>query len=228
MNEFPYAQAVGSLMYAMVCTRSDIAYAVSVVSRYLSCPGKVHWNAVKWIMRYLKGSSTCGLLYGKTKSDKIEVMGFVDSDFAGDLDKRKSTSGYMFVLNSCLISWKSSLQSVVALSSTEAEFIATTEAVKEAMWLRGLLNELWLNQKTVQVFCDNQSAIHLVKNQMYHERTKHIDVKLQFIRDEVGKGTVVVSKIHTSVNPADALTKSLPTAKFEFCVNLMGIMPKSN
>ncbi|KAH9744862.1 hypothetical protein KPL70_003863 [Citrus sinensis] len=208
--------------------RSDIAYAVSVVSRYLSCPGKVHWNAVKWIMRYLKGSSTCGLLYGKTKSDKIEVMGFVDSDFAGDLDKRKSTSGYMFVLNSCLISWKSSLQSVVALSSTEAEFIATTEAVKEAMWLRGLLNELWLNQKTVQVFCDNQSAIHLVKNQMYHERTKHIDVKLQFIRDEVGKGTVVVSKIHTSVNPADALTKSLPTAKFEFCVNLMGIMPKSN
>ena len=96
------------------------------------------------------------------------------------------------------------------------------------MWLRGLLNELWLNQKTVQVFCDNQSAIHLVKNQMYHERTKHIDVKLQFIRDEVGKGTVVVSKIHTSVNPADALTKSLPTAKFEFCVNLMGILPKSN
>ncbi|KAH9736371.1 hypothetical protein KPL71_018077 [Citrus sinensis] len=155
MNEFPYAQAVGSLMYAMVCTRSDIAYAVSVVSRYLSCPGKVHWNAVKWIMRYLKGSSTCGLLYGKTKSDKIEVMGFVDSDFAGDLDRRKSTSGYMFVLNSCLVSWKSSLQSVVALSSTEAEFIATTEAVKEAMWLRGLLNELWLNQKTVQVFCDN-------------------------------------------------------------------------
>ncbi|KAH9669014.1 hypothetical protein KPL70_021617 [Citrus sinensis] len=228
MNEFPYAQVVGSLMYAMVCTRSDIAYAVSVVSRYLSCPGKVHWNAVKWIMRYLKGSSTCGLLYGKTKSDKIEVMGFVDSDFAGDLDKRKSTSGYMFVLNSCLISWKSSLQSVVALSSTEAEFIATTEAVKEAMWLRGLLNELWLSQKTVQVFCDNQSAIHLVKNQMYHERTKHIDVKLQFIRDEVGKGTVVVSKIHTSVNPADALTKSLPTTKFEFCVNLMGIMPKSN
>ncbi|KAH9806493.1 hypothetical protein KPL71_002780 [Citrus sinensis] len=211
-----------------VLERSDIAHAVSVVSRYLSCPGKVHWNAVKWIMRYLKGSSTCGLLYGKTKSDKIEVMKFVDSDFAGDLDRRKSTSGYMFVLNSYLISWKSSLQTVVALSSTEAEFIATTEAVKEATWLKGLLNELWLNQKTVQVFCDNQSAIHLVKNQMYHERTKHIDVKLQFIRDEVEKGTVVVSKIHTSMNPADALIKSLPTAKFEFCVNQMGIWLKSN
>jgi len=145
MNEFPYAQAVGSLMYAMVCTRSEIAYAISVVSRFLSCPGKAHWNVVKWIMRYLKGSSTYGLLYGKIKSDKIEVMGFVDSDFAGDLDRRKSTSGYMIELNSCLISWKSSLQSVVALSSTEDEFIATTEAVKEAMWRRGLLIELWLN-----------------------------------------------------------------------------------
>ena len=117
---------------------------------------------------------------------------------------------------------------MVALSSTDAEFIATTEAVKEVVWLRGLLNELWLNQNTVQVFCDNQSTIHLVKNQMYHERTKHIDVKLQFIRNEVGKGTVVVSKIHTSVNPADALTKALPTAKFELCVNLMGISPKPN
>ena len=96
------------------------------------------------------------------------------------------------------------------------------------MWLRGLLNELWLNQKTIQVFYDNQSAIHLVKNQMYHEKTKHIDVKLQFIIDELGKGTVIVSKIHTSVNPADALTKILSTAKFEFCVNLRGISPKPN
>ena len=118
------------------------------------------------------------LLYGKTKSDINKVKGFVDSDFAGDLDRRKSTLRYMFMLNSCLISWKSSLQSVVVLSSTEVEFIATTEAVKEAIWLRGLLNKLWLNQKTVQVFYDNQSAIHMVKNQMYHERTKHIDVKL--------------------------------------------------
>ncbi|KAH9647598.1 Endoglucanase 8 [Citrus sinensis] len=122
VNEFPYAHVVGSLMYAMVYTRSYIAYAVSVISRFLSCPNKVHWNAVKWIMRYLKSSSNCGLLYGKTKSDINEVMGFVDSYF-----------------------------SVVALSSIEAEFITTAEAVKEAMWLRGLLNELWLNQKIVQV-----------------------------------------------------------------------------
>ena len=84
--------------------KSKFSAMVSVVSRYLNCLGKVHWNAVKWIMRYLKGSSTCGLLYGKIKSDKIKVMGFVDSDFTGDLDRRKSTSGYMFVLNSCLIS----------------------------------------------------------------------------------------------------------------------------
>ncbi|KAH9724437.1 Integrase catalytic domain-containing protein [Citrus sinensis] len=104
VNEFPYAQAVESLMYAMVCTMLDIAYAISVVSRFLSYPGKIHWNAVKWIIRYLKGSSTCGLMYGKSKSDINEVMGFIDSDFAGDLDRRKSTSGYMFMLNKCLIS----------------------------------------------------------------------------------------------------------------------------
>ncbi|KAH9752456.1 hypothetical protein KPL71_014688 [Citrus sinensis] len=183
MSEVPYAQAVGSLMYAMVCTRADIAYA-----------------------------------------DENSIVGYVYSDFAGDLDGRKSILGYLFMVNGCLISWKATLQSVVTLSSTEAEFIAATEAVKEGKWLSGILNELWLKQKIFTIFCDNQSAIHLIKNQIYHERTKHIDVRLHFIRDEVSKGAVSVTKIHTDVNPADALTKVVPTTKFKFCVNLMGIM----
>ena len=120
------------------------------------------------------------------------------------------------------------MQPIVALSSTEAEFVAATEAVKEDTWLKGILNELWLDHKTVQVFCDNQSALQLIKNPVFHERTKHIDVKLQFIREEAAKGTISMSKIHTDMNPADALTKVLPTAKFEFCVNLMGVLPNSN
>ena len=132
------------------------------------------------------------------------------------------------MLNMCIIRWKASLEPVVALSSTEAEFVATTEVVKEATWLKGILNELWLNQKTIQVFCDNQSALQLIKNPVYHEWTKHIDVKLQFIREEAVKGTVTMSKIHTDMNPADALTKVLPTVKFELCVNLMGVLPNSN
>ena len=120
-------------MYAMVYTKPDIAFAVSVVSRFLSCSNKTHWGAIKWIMRYLRGSSTCGLLYGNSRSGVSEIVGYVDSDFAGDLDKRKSILGYMFMLNMCIVSWKATLQPIVALSSTEAEFIAATEAVKEAM-----------------------------------------------------------------------------------------------
>lgn len=164
MAEIPYSQAVGSLMYAMVCTRADIAYAVSVVSRFMSNPGKLHWDAVKWVMRYLKGTLDHGLMYGKSKHEVCEVRGYVDSDFAGDLDIRKSISRYMFMLDNCLISWKATLQHIVALSSTEAEFVVAIEAVKESMWLKGLLNELWLKQRTMQIFCDNQSAIQLIKN----------------------------------------------------------------
>lgn len=154
-------------------------------------------------MRYLNGTSDHGLLYGKSKQAVSEVMGHVDSNFARDLDAIESITGYLFMLNNCMIGWKASLQLVVALSSasTEAEFVAATKAAKESIWLKGILNELWLNQKTVQIFCDNQSAIQLVKNQMYHEWTKQIDVKLQFIRDEVAKGTVMISEIHTYVNP---------------------------
>ncbi|KAH9680375.1 Integrase catalytic domain-containing protein [Citrus sinensis] len=194
MADIPYSQVVGSLMYAMVCTRADIAYAVNVVSRFMSNPGKLHWDAVKWVMRYLKGTLDHGLMYGKSKHEVCEVRG-----------------------------WKATLQHIVALSSTEAEFVAATKAVKESMWLKGLLNELWLKQRIVEIFCDNQSAIQLIKNQVYHERTKHIDVKLHFIRDEVTKGSFAVIKIHTDTNPANMLTKVLPTTKFKFCVDLIGV-----
>ncbi|KAH9723411.1 Integrase catalytic domain-containing protein [Citrus sinensis] len=188
----------------------------------------VEEDAVKWVLRYLKGTLDHGLMYGKSKHEVCEVRGYIDFDFAGDSDRRKSISGYLFMLDSCLISWKATLQHIVALSSTEAEFVAATEAVKESMRLRGLLNELWLKQKTLEIFYDNQSAIQLIKNQVYHERTKHIDVKLHFIRDEVAKGSVAVIKINTDINPADMLTKVLPTAKFKFCVDLIGVGSSSS
>ncbi|KAH9779242.1 hypothetical protein KPL71_007654 [Citrus sinensis] len=222
------SKVVGSLMYAMVCTRADIAYAVSIMSRFMSNPGKLYWDAVKWVMRYLKGTLDHGLMYGKSKHEVCEVREYVDSDFARDLDRRKSIYGYLCMLDNYLISWKATLQHIVALSSTEAEFVAATEAVKESMWLKGLLNELWLKQRTMQIFCDNQSVIQLIKNQVYHERTKHIDVKFHFIKDEVAKGSVAVIKIHTNINPTDMLTKVLPTAKFKFCVDLIGVGSSSS
>lgn len=119
MSRIPYSSVVGNLMYAMIYTRPDLAHAVRVVSRYMHNPGKEHWNAVKWILRYLKGTVDFGLLFDKNSVKTNDVIGFVDSDYAGNLDKRRSLSGYMFFLCGSAVSWKASLQSVVALSTTE-------------------------------------------------------------------------------------------------------------
>ncbi|KAH9649116.1 hypothetical protein KPL70_025868 [Citrus sinensis] len=181
MEDVPYANAVGCLMYAMVLTRPYISHAVTVVSRYMAAPGKEHWKAVKWIMRYLSGTLSCGLVYGKNKGSCEGLLGFVDSDYVGDLDRRRSLIGYMFLFNGCLVNWKATLQHVVALSTTEAEYTAATKAVKEALWLQGLMRELGVKQKIVTVYCDSSSALHLCRNPAHHERTKHIDIKLHFI-----------------------------------------------
>ena len=221
MSCIPYSSAVGSLMYAMVCTRPDLSHAVSVVSRFMSKPGKVHWEAVKWIMRYLRGSTDVCLVFEGQKNRG--VVGYVDSDYAGDLDKRRSLTGYIFTVFGCTISWKATLQSTVALSTTEAEYMALTEAVKESIWVQGLLDSFGLNQHVPIVHCDSQSAIHLARNPVYHERTKHIDVRLHFVRESVSNGTVAVQKIATAENPADMMTKPLLIDKFKHCLNLINI-----
>ena len=137
MSCVPYASAVGSLMYAMVCTRPDIAHAVGVLSRFMSKPGKEHWTAVKRVFRYLRGTSDYGLCYqGRPGLDKVlDIRGFVDVDWVGDLDQRRSTSGYVFNLFGGAVSWISKKQSVVALSTTETEYMVATHASKEAVWL---------------------------------------------------------------------------------------------
>lgn len=133
MKNVPYASAVGSLMHAMVCTRPDIAHAVGVVSRFLSNPGKEHWAAVKWILRYLRGTSKVCLCFG---NGKYVLDGFTDADMAGDVDSRKSTSGYLITFAGGAVSWQSKLKKCVALSTTEAEYIAITEACKEVLWMK--------------------------------------------------------------------------------------------
>ena len=132
-------------------------------------------------------------------------------------------SGYVFTFGENTISWKSSLQHVVALSSTEAEYAALTEAIKEGLWLRGFVSELGFEPKTVEINCDSQSAIHLSKNSVFHERTKHIDVKLHFVRDVIFDNLVEVRKILTNLNPADMLTKVIPVGKFEAALDLLGL-----
>ncbi|KAE8721509.1 hypothetical protein F3Y22_tig00015910pilonHSYRG00102 [Hibiscus syriacus] len=193
MAKVPYSNDVGCLMYAMVCTRPDLAHAVSQVCKYMSKPGKQHWEAVKWIFRYLKGTVGHGIVFGSQRDNPL-VVGYVDSDYAGDLDNRRSTTGYVFTLGGGPICWKSTVQSIVALSTTEAEYMAAAEAAKEALWLTGLVKELGVQQGGVQLLCDNQSAIHLAKNQVYRARTKHIDVRFHKIRELVASGEVLFQK----------------------------------
>ena len=220
MLSIPYSSAVGSLMYAMVCTRPDIAHAVGVVSRFLANPGKEHWEAVKWIFRYLRGTSKMCLRFG---NEKPILDGYADADMAGDLDGRKSISGYLFTFAGGAVSWQSRLQKCVALSTTEAEYIALTEAGKEALWLKTLFQDLDLKQDRFVVHCDSQSAIDLSKNATYHYRTKHIDVRYHWIRDAFEKKLFQVQKIHTDRNAADMLTKVIPRHKLELCSKLVGM-----
>ena len=204
MASIPYSSTVGSLMYCMVCTRSDIAHVVSIVSRFLSNPGKEHWEAVKWIFKYLRGTSKLCLSFGGSKP---MLEGFTDADMAGDLDGRKSTSGFLFTFAGGAVSWQSKLQKCVALSTTEAEYIAATEAAKEMLWMKRFVQELGLMQDEYVVFCDSQSAMDLSKNTSYHSRTKHIDVRYQWLRDVIGKELMKLKKIHTDFNPYDMMTK---------------------
>ena len=224
MSRVPYSNAVGSLMYAMVCTRPDISQAVGVVSRYMHDPGKGHWQAVKWILRYLLKTVDFGLVFQKEDSLGQFAIGYVDSDYAGDLDKRRSTTGYVFTLARAPVSWKSTLQSTVALSTTEAEYMALTEAVKEAIWLQGLLVELGVGQKNIAIYSDSQSAIHLAKNPVFHVRTKHIDVRYHFVREILSEGSILLQKIGTADNPADMMTKVVTAIKFNHCLDLINIL----
>ncbi|XP_048496380.1 secreted RxLR effector protein 161-like [Beta vulgaris subsp. vulgaris] len=216
MTKVPYASAVGSLMYAMVCTRPDIAHAISVVSRFMTQPGKEHWQAVKRIFRYLKGMANVGLIYGN--DDECLVTGYSDSDYGDDIDTRRLMTGYVYTLGGSVVSWKATLQSSVTFSSTEAEYMALTAAAKEGIWLHGLVSGLGLYHDRVTAYCDSLSAIYLAKDQVHHDRTKHIDVRYHFPRSE--KRTVL-KKVGTADNPADMFTKPVPVRKFKHCLDLL-------
>ena len=223
MSRIPYANVVGCLMYAMVCTRPDISHAVGVVSRYMANPGKEHWSAVKWVLRYLRGTSSYCISYNKSSE---YVCGYVDSDFAGDLDKRRSTSGYVFTLAGGAISWMSKLQNIVALSTTEAEYIAASHACKEAVWLKGLLGEFGRLQDNIRLLCDSQSAMHLAKNPAYHSKSKHIPIKYHFVRQVITERGVSLEKVHTKENCADMFTKPVLLEKLRWCLASLGLQKR--
>ena len=164
ISKVPYASAIGSLMYAMVCTRPDIAHVVGVVNRFMSKAGKQHQEAVKWILRYLKSSlDTCLCFTGAS----LKLQGYVDVDFAGNIDSRKSTTGFVFTLGGTAISWASNLQKIVTFSTTKTEYVAAIEVGNEIIWLHGFLDELGKKQEMVILHSDRQNAIFFVKIQLF-------------------------------------------------------------
>ncbi|KAA0043220.1 Retrovirus-related Pol polyprotein from transposon TNT 1-94 [Cucumis melo var. makuwa] len=187
----------------------DLGYAMGMISRFMSNPGKQHWKAVKWVLRYLKGSASVSLCYSRDCDKSTLLRGFTDADYVAYLDKRRSLSGHIYRLYGNVVSWKVNLQPVVALSTTESEYISLGEAIKEAVWLKRIVGELLSHEFIPIIHCDSQSDIHLMKNPSHHERSKHIDVKFHYIRNVIAQKDVELVKVHIVENLLDMLTKAL-------------------
>jgi transposase InsO family protein len=212
-----YSELVGSLMHLATHTRPDLAHSVSMLCRHMSNPTIQHWNAAMQVLRYLKGTSKIGLNYSGNQDQRLSLHGFVDADYAGCPDTRKSTTGYVFFINSSIISWSSTLQPVIATSSTYAEYIAMSVAAQECKFLREVLNHLGLGStEPTKIREDNQSAIFLADNPAYHKRSKHIDVRFHYVRECVDNGTIQLVYCPTTEMIADIFTKQLPQPKFNY------------
>ena len=216
-ENYPYREVVGSLMYLMVSTRPDIAYAVSYLARYLNNHEKVHHKAANHLLRYIQYTKDLGITYHHNMS--FELCGYSDSDWASDISTRKSTTGYIFMMAGGAISWKSRLQPTVALSSSEAEYMALCYAAQEAIALKRIRNEINLSISEdilpVTIFEDNQGAIAMSYNPTHYAKTKHIHIRYHFIRERIEEGDIIVKYINTNDMLADALTKSLTKNKFD-------------
>ena len=223
MKVKPYRSVIGSLMYLMICTRPDIAASIGILSRYLENPGPTHWDAVKRVMRYLKLTAEKCLMFKRQAN--LEFDGFVDADWGGCVDTRKSTGAYVFRLNGAAISWCSKRQTSVALSSCEAEYMAACQAGKEAVWLKNFLLELNIKfDKSFVIYSDSQSALQLMKNPVFHSRTKHIGIQYHFVRELIWSEIITFVFCSTEKQWADMLTKAVPRVKLVTCMFNIGLV----
>ncbi|KAL0287317.1 UNVERIFIED_CONTAM: Retrovirus-related Pol polyprotein from transposon TNT 1-94 [Sesamum radiatum] len=209
MSNIPYASAVGSIQYVVQCTRSDVAYALSVTSRYQACAEEAHWAAVKSILKYLKRTKDLSLIYG---GGELILEGYSDASFQSDDDDAKSKSGFVFKLNGGVVAWKSSKQDTTTDSPTEAEYIAASEAAKEAVWLKNYIQELGVVPsiaEPVVIFCDNNGAIAQAKEPRSHHRSKHILRCYHLLREMLSRGDYRMDRVSSVENTADPLTKPM-------------------
>lgn len=219
-ESYPYQNLIGCLMYLMVNSRPDIAYAVSYLSQFNTCYTKELWVAAKRVLQYLKGTINYSLVY---RRDGKSLKGFCDADWANCPIDRRSYTGYIFQLGGSPVSWESKKQPTVALSSAEAEYMALTSATKEACYLRRFIYEITGKMSSVVLASDSQSAISLVKNPVHHNRTKHIDTKFHFIREKVSNNIVNLEYLSSSELPADVLTKPLGPIAHKRCTFCIGL-----
>lgn len=227
-----YQSAVGSLMYVMMATRPDIAYAVAHLSKFCNDPSITHWNALKRVLRYLKGTKTLGISLGGRCSAPEGLVGYTDADWASDSDDRKSVGAYCFMLNHSPISWTAKKQAFVATSTMESEYAAASQAAREGIWLRAFLGELsqcctipgFNKENPVRILCDNQAAIRVAKNPEFHKKAKHIDISIHFLRQRVQLGQIQMDYISTAHMVADFLTKPLAPERFIGCRDGMNII----
>jgi hypothetical protein len=222
MKVVPYREAVGSLNWAAVGTRPDISFVVGVLSQYLENPGRVHWEAVKRVFRYLQGTKDWRLTYG---GEARGIMGFTDADGASQ-EHRRAISGSVILIDGGAVSWSSKKQELVTLSTTEAEYVATTHAAKEIIWFRRLLGEIFRPlEYPITLYSDNQSSIALAHTQgQFHARTKHIDIRYHFIRYTIDNGQIQLMYCPTEDMTADILTKALPSGKAKHFARALGLI----
>ncbi|RDX79371.1 Copia protein, partial [Mucuna pruriens] len=217
VNEVHFRSLIGCLMY-LTSIRPDILFPVSMLSRFMHCASELHLKAAKRVVRYIKGTVNYGVKYYQVRD--FELLDFCDSDWASSFDDMKSTLGYCFSMDSGVFSWCSKKQEVVTQSTTEVEFIAAVATVNQVIWLRNILTYLGLKQdKIIEVFVDNQAAISISQNPIFHGKTKHFNVKLFHLREVQENGNANLIYCRTEDQAADMFTKPFPLNRFEFAAS---------
>ena len=211
--DVPYAKAIGSILYAVLGTRPDIAFAIQHLSQFTTSYGPEHWTAIKHVLQYLKGTRDSGIIFRQEAGLNLEI--FTDADYANRADAL-SIGSYISILGGGTIAWSSKKQRTVALSTTEAEYIALTEGTKQLVWLRRFLLDLGFDQSHSTSICSNNlSAITLSHDATYHARTKHINVTYHYIHEKVASNEATLTYVKSKENPADLMTK--PLDLFQHC-----------
>ncbi|XP_047149161.1 secreted RxLR effector protein 161-like [Vigna umbellata] len=192
----------------LTATRPDLMYGVSLISRFMAQPTETHWSAIKRILRYLKGTTELGIFY--KKEEDTTLMAYTNNDFAGDIDGRKSISGFIFSLGTGAVSWSSKKQPIVTLSTAESEYITAASCACQCIWIKRILDTIGFNRsKQILVLCDSSSTIKLSENPVFHGRSKHIDVRFHFLRDLVKEGRIKLDYCNTQNQIAYMMTKPL-------------------